>query len=100
VPGQEAQVLAHLGRAGRAVHADHVDAERLEGGQRGADLRAEQHRAGQLDGHLRDQRDRLPGGGHRAAGADHRRLDLQQVLGGLDETASAPPSTIASHCSW
>jgi hypothetical protein len=27
---QEAQVLAHLGRAGRAVHADDVDAERLE----------------------------------------------------------------------
>ncbi len=56
VRGQVAQVLAHLGRPGGAVQADQVDAERLQRGQRGADLAAEQHRAGGLDGHLADQR--------------------------------------------
>ena len=56
VPGEVAQVLAHLGRAGGAVEPDHVDAERLEGGEGRADLAAEQHRAGGLDGDLRDRR--------------------------------------------
>ena len=49
VPGQVAQVLAHLGRAGGAVQPDEVDAERLQRGQRRTDLGAEQHRAGRLD---------------------------------------------------
>ncbi len=66
VPRQVAQVLAHLGGAGGAVQADHVDAERLERGQRGADLGAQQHRAGGLDGDLDDERQRRAGGGHRA----------------------------------
>ncbi len=53
---QVPQVLAHLGRAGGAVEPDQVDAQRLERGQRRADLAAEQHRAGGLDGDLADQR--------------------------------------------
>ena len=52
VARQVAQVLAHLGRAGGAVQADRVDAQRLERGQRSADLRAEEHGAGGLDGDL------------------------------------------------
>ena len=48
VLGQRAQVLAHLGGPGGAVQPDEVDAQRLQRGQRGADLAAEQHRAGGL----------------------------------------------------
>ena len=85
VAGQVAQVLAHLGGAGRAVQADHVDAERLQRRQRGADLGAEQHGAGRLDRHRDDQGDVGAGRLHRAAGADDGGLRLQQVLGGLHE---------------
>lgn len=77
-------MLAHLGGAGGAVEADHVDAERLEGRERRADLGAEQHGAGGLDGDRADQ-----GGWRRwrqgAAGAEDRGLGLQQVLGGLHQ---------------
>jgi hypothetical protein len=87
---QEAQVLAHLGRAGGAVHAEHVDAERLDGGDGRADLRPEQHRAGQLDRDLRDEHDAASAGRHRPLRPDHRGLDLQQVLGRLDEDRVDP----------
>ena len=40
-----AEVLGHLGRAGRAVHADDVGLHRLERGERGADLGADEHAA-------------------------------------------------------
>jgi hypothetical protein len=85
VPGQEAQVLAHLGRARGAVQADHVDAERLQRGQGGADLGAEQHGAGRLDGHRDDQRHGVAGGLHGPAGGDDGGLGLEQVLRGLHE---------------
>ena len=85
VLAQEAQVLAHLGRAGGAVHADHVDAQRLQSGERRTDLRAEQHRAGELHGHLRDEHDPGARGGHGPLGADEGGLGLQQVLAGLDQ---------------
>ena len=83
-------MLAHLRRAGGAVQADHVDAERLQRGQRRADLRAEQHRAGGLDGDLGEDRHVHAGGGHRALGADDRGLGLQQVLRGLDQQRVDP----------
>ena len=51
-PRKVAQRLAHLDRAGGAVEADHVDLHGIEHGQRGADLGAGQHAAGQLNGHL------------------------------------------------
>ena len=56
-PREVAQRLAHLDRAGGAVEADDVDLHGVEHGQRGADLGAGQHAAGQLDRHLRLQRD-------------------------------------------
>ena len=85
VTRQVAQVFAHLGGAGRAVQADHVDAEGLQGGQGRADLRAEQHRAVRLDRHLGDDDDVPPGGGDGAAGPDDGGLRLQEVLGRLDQ---------------
>ena len=45
VLAEEAHGVAHVLRAGRAVEADDVDVERLERGQRGADVGAEQHLA-------------------------------------------------------
>ena len=85
VLGQVAQVLAHLGRAGGAVQADQVDPERLDRGQRRADLAAQQHGAGGLHGDVADDRHRLARLGHRPLRPDHRRLDLEQVLAGLDD---------------
>jgi hypothetical protein len=79
------EVLAHLGRAGRAVQPEDVDAERLERRERRADLAAEQHRAGRLDRHLAHQRHVGARRRDRALRADDRRLGLQEVLGGLDE---------------
>ncbi len=85
VPGQVAQVLAHLLRPGRAVQPDQVDAERLQRGERGADLGAAQHRAGGLDRDADDDRQVRAPVGERAPGADHGRPQLQQVLRGLDQ---------------
>ena len=45
-------MLAHLGRAGGAVEPDDVGAQGVQGGQGGADLGAQQHAAGRLDGDL------------------------------------------------
>ncbi len=78
-------MLAHLGRPRGAVQADHVDAERLQRGEGGADLRAEQHGAGGLDGHGHDQRQVEAEGVQCPAGAEDGGLRLEQVLGGLDE---------------
>ncbi len=77
--------LRHVARAGAAVHPDDIDGERFERGQRGADLRPVEHRAEDLDGHLRDDGDAsfdllevIEDGGQ-------RRLRLQQVLARLDD---------------
>lgn len=78
-------MLAHLGGTGRAVQADHVDAERLQRGQRGTDLGAEQHGAGRLERHRTQQREVESECLHGAAGAQQGGLGLQQVLGGLDD---------------
>ena len=83
-------MLAHLRRPGGAVQADEVDAERLQRGQRGPDLGAEQHGAGGLHGDVHDQRQVDPGGGHRPLGAEHGRLGLQQVLAGLHQDRVDP----------
>ena len=82
---QVTQVLAHLGRAGRAVEPDQVHAERLDRGEGRADLAADQHGAGGLHGHVTDDRHRLAQLGHRPLRPDHGRLDLKQVLAGLDD---------------
>lgn len=78
-------MLAHLGGAGGAVQADVVDAERLQRGERGADLRAEQHGAGGLHGDLHDQRQVQVGLGQRLLAAQDGGLGLQQVLAGLHQ---------------
>ena len=83
--GEVAQVLGHLSWAGRAVEPDHVDAQGLERGQRRPDLRADEHRAGGLDGHLHEPGDVDAGRADGATGSDDGRLGLQQILRGLDE---------------
>ncbi|GAA3110324.1 hypothetical protein GCM10020254_65490 [Streptomyces goshikiensis] len=85
VAGEVAQVLAHLRGAGGAVQADHVDAQRLQRGEGRADLGAQQHGAGGLDGDGADQRHADAEGLHGAPGADDGGLGLEEVLGGLDE---------------
>lgn len=94
-----AQVLAHLGRPGGAVEADHVDAERLERGQGGADLQAHQHRAGGLDGDV-DQIDRVTPASAIALGSDDGGLGLEQVLAGLDLEGVDAPRIIAAAWVW
>ena len=84
-PRKVAQCLAHLDRSRGAVEADHVDLHRIEHGQRRADLGAGQHAAGQLNGHLRLQRDVAVQRHHGAPGAVHRGLDRQHVELRLNE---------------
>ena len=84
-PRQVAQRLAHLDRSGGAVEADHVDLHGVEHGQRGADLGAGQHAAGQLDRHLGLQRHPAVERDHGAPGAVDGGLDGEQVELGLDQ---------------
>ena len=85
VRARVAQVLAHLGRPGGAVEPDEIDAQRGERRQGGADLRAEQHGAGGLDGDLGEHRQFDPGRAQRTTRPHDGRLGLQQVLRGLDQ---------------
>ncbi len=96
VRGQISEVLAHLPRAGRAVQPDHVDAERLQSGQRRPDLAAEQHHACGLDRHLHDDQRLGRHLGCRPPGADDGRLRLQQVVAGLDDqrVGAAPQQSL------
>ena len=86
VLAEVADRVAHVLGARRAVQADGVDLERLERGQRARDVRAEEHLAA-----LREQRHRrLDRHGaadalERLAGAEDRRLDLEDVLRRLDD---------------
>ena len=83
---EEADRVAHVLGAGRAVQADDVHAERLERGEHGGDVGAEQHLAA-----LREQRDggvdrqRPAGLLERLARAEDRGLHLEDVLRGLDD---------------
>lgn len=85
VAREVAQMLAHLRRAGRAVQADHVDAERFECGQRGTDLRTEQHRAGRLERQRAQQRKIAAHRLERPSRTQYRGLGLQEVLRRLDD---------------
>ena len=86
VLAEEADRVAHVLGAGRAVEADDVDLQRLERRQHGVDVGAEQHLAA-----VRQQRDRAldrhaaAGGRERLARAEDRGLDLEDVLRGLDD---------------
>ncbi len=85
VAREVAQVLAHLGGAGRAVEPDHVDAEGFERGQRRADLGAQQHGAGRLEGQGAEHQEVAAHGLQGPPRAEHGGLGLQEVLGGLDD---------------
>ena len=83
---EEADRVAHVLGAGRAVEPDHVDVERPQGRQHRLDIGPEQHLA--AVGKERDaglDRQRAAGLGEGFAGAEDRRLDLEDVLGGLDD---------------
>jgi hypothetical protein len=86
VLAEEADRLAHVLRPGRAVEADHVDLERAQRRQHRVDVGSEQHLA--AVGEQRDaglDRQRAAGLGEGLAGAEDRRLDLEDVLRGLDD---------------
>ena len=86
VLAEEADRVAHVLGAGRAVQPDRGDVERLERRQHGRDVGAEQHLA--AVGQQRDvrlDRDLAADLLHRRAGAEDRGLDLEDVLRGLDE---------------
>jgi hypothetical protein len=83
-------VLAHLVRPGGAVQADGVDAERLERGERGADLGAHQHGSGGFDRHLDEDGEDAAGHDGLLAAVD-RGFGLQEVLAGLDEEGARSP---------
>ena len=84
-PRKVAQRLAHLDRSVaqlRPTTSTCIESSTVE---RGADLGAGQHAAGQLDRHLRLQRDVAVERDHGAPGAVHRGLDRQHVELRLDE---------------
>ena len=58
---------------------------RVDGAQRGADLGAGEHAAGELDRDLRLERHLAAGGGHRPAAPIDAGLEAEQVELGLDE---------------
>ena len=60
-------------------------AERLDRRQRRADLAAQQHGAGGFHRDVGDDRDVAAELGHRPPRSQHRGLQLQQILAGLDE---------------
>ena len=78
-------MLAHLDRARGAVDADDVDLQRVDRGERCADLGAGKHASGELDRDLRLDRYLAPGGRHRPPGPDRRGLQPEQVELGLDD---------------
>ena len=94
-----AEVLGHLGRAGRAVQADDVGLHRLERGERGADLGADEHAAGGLDRDLHHQRDLAPGVGHRPAGTrSSAALPWSRSWTVSTSSTSTPPASSPSTC--
>src|SRR5713101_9603348 len=59
IRSQIADGIVHLRRTGGAVHSDNVQVERLKRGERGADLRAKEHRSRFLQRDLNLQRQAL-----------------------------------------
>jgi hypothetical protein len=77
--------LAHMLRTGRAVQTDDVDRKRLQDRQRGGDISPQQHATSRVECDLGLDRD-LDAGllAHAQDGVDCR-LQLQDVLGRLDD---------------
>ncbi|MCY1010723.1 hypothetical protein OV079_35200 [Nannocystis pusilla] len=80
-------VLDHEVGAGGAVEADDVDRQRLEDDQRGRRVGADEQGAGGLDGDLHEHGDLDAPLARDPVDRQHRALDLQDVLAGLDEDA-------------
>jgi hypothetical protein len=85
VLGEVPDRVPHRFGPGGAVEADHVDPERLEDRENGGDVGAEQHPAGDVQGHLGLDGDAAPHDLERLAHAEDGRLHLEDVLAGLDE---------------
>ena len=85
VPGEPADMLGHLLRAGGAVQAHQRHVQRVDHGSGGRDVGSDQQRAGGLHRHLHEDRRVGAGLGARDLGAVDRGLDLQRVLAGLDQ---------------
>ncbi len=85
VTSEVVQRFEHLGRSGRAVEADDVDIHGFESTQRGTDLGAGEHGAGELDGDLHLEGQTNAGGSHGPAGAVDGGLRLEEVEDGLDD---------------
>ena len=82
---QEAEGFVHLDGTGGAIHADHVGSHRVQRAQCRADLGAEQHPAGELDGHLHLDRYLASRVLHGAPASLDRRLGLEHVVDRLDQ---------------
>jgi hypothetical protein len=85
VLGQVAHRLAHVLRPGRAVQADDIDAERLERRHGAGDVGAEEHAPRDVERHLGLHRNAVGQLREQPLEAGDRRLDLENVLGRLDE---------------
>ena len=80
---QPADMLGHFLRAGGAVQPHQRHVQRVQHRSGGGDVGADQHRAGGLHCHLREDRHVAAGFGTRDLGAVHRGLHLQRVLAGF-----------------
>ena len=78
-------MLAHLVRTRCTVQTNHVDPQRLQRCQGCTNLRAHQHGACGLDGHVDDDRNLFVSLSHGGLDTVDGRLYLQQVLTGLNQ---------------
>ena len=86
VLAEEADRVSHVLGTGGAVEPDRVDVERLERRQHGADVGAQQHLAALWkQRHAALDRDLAARLLECLARSEHRRLDLEDVLRGLDD---------------
>ena len=77
--------LPHVLGTCRAIHAQNINWQRTQRGQRAGDIRAEEHAPAHIQRDLRLQRDAPPHVREKPADAISRRLDLQDVLPGLQQ---------------
>ncbi|MNS37747.1 hypothetical protein D3C72_699740 [compost metagenome] len=83
--GEEPEGLAHVLGARRAVQADDVDRQGLERGVGRQDVRAQEHAPADVERDLHLERHATARLLEVPVDADHGRLDLQDVLAGLDQ---------------
>ncbi len=76
--------LSHVTRPGTAVHANHVDRKRRQGGKRGANLSAVEHRPKHFDRNLSNHRQSYAMLLEVSEDCGQRGLGLQKILTGFD----------------